>query len=195
MRRIDSVASIGDATNPTGAAVVERQDRTLLATASSDLRPRERTNYLAGVAGQVQDQIDAINMPRSRSITLTAREGEIPVTVASSLDYPIRAILEVRSDTLEFPEGTTRELAIPAHRNATTQIAVRAQSSGSFPVRVTLRAPEGDPELALAESRFTVRSTAISGVGTALSIGAGLFLLVWWGNHLRGRRSRRLVPQ
>jgi hypothetical protein len=40
-----------------------------------------------------------------------------------------------------------------------------------------------------------VRSTAISGVGPALSIGAGLFLLVGWGNHLRGRRSRRLVPQ
>jgi hypothetical protein len=45
----------------------------------------------------------------------------------------------------------------------------------------------------LAQSRLTVRSTAISGVGTALSIGALLFLLVWWANHLRGHRSRRLV--
>ena len=169
--------------------MVHRQDRTLLATTSSDLRPRERTNYLSGVNGQVQDQLDGINMPRSRSITLTAREGEIPITVTSSLDYPVRGILEVRSDTLEFPQGTTRELAICAHQNATTQFVVRAQSSGSFPVRVTLRAPEGDPQLVLAETRFTVRSTAISGVGTASVIGAGLFLLVWWGNHLRGRRS------
>jgi hypothetical protein len=193
-RRIDSFASIVvvDATNQVGAEVIDRQDRTLLASTSSDLRARERTNYLSGVNGQVQDQLDGITMPSTRSITLTAREGEIPVTVASSLAYPVRAILEVDSDTLEFPDGTAQELALPAHRNATAQFSVRAQSSGSFPVRVRLRAPEG--ELLLAESRFTVRSTAISGVGTALSIGAGLFLLVWWGNHLRGRRSRRLVP-
>jgi hypothetical protein len=197
-RRIDSFASIVNpadgAVDPKGAAVVDRQDRTLLASTSSDLRARDRTTYLSGVNGQIQDQLDGIDMPSSRSITLTAREGEIPVTVASSLAYPVRAVLEVRSDTLEFPEGTTHELVIPAGRNATTQFAVRAQSSGSFPVRVQLRAPDGDPQLLLAESRFTVRSTAISGVGTALSIGAGLFLLVWWGNHLRGRRSRKLVP-
>jgi hypothetical protein len=193
-RHVDSYASIVDTTVDAGADVVDRQDRTLLATTSSDLRARERTNYLSGVNAQVQDELDGINMPRSRSITLTAREGEIPITVTSSLAYPVRAILEVSSDTLEFPEGTTQELAIPAGRNATTQVSVRAQSSGSFPVRVQLRALEGEPELVLAESVFTVRSTAISGVGTALSIGAGLFLLVWWGNHLRGRRSRRLVP-
>ena len=191
-RRIDSFASIVDATDATGAAVIDRQDRTLLASTSSDLRARERTNYLSGVNQQVRDQLDGIAMPSSRSITLTAREGEIPVTVTSSLAYPVHAILEVRSDTLEFPEGTTQDVALPARRSATAQFAVQAQSSGSFPVRVRLIAPEG--ELLLAESRFTVRSTAISGVGTALSIGAGLFLLVWWGNHLRGRRSRRLVP-
>jgi hypothetical protein len=193
-RRIDAFASVVDATTQAGAAVVDRQDRTLLAAASSDLRARQRTNYLSGVNGQVQDQLDGIAMPTSRSITLTAREGEIPVTVSSSLDDPVRAILEVDSDTLEFPEGARHELAIQPRRNTTSQFAVRAQSSGSFPVRVQLLSPEGDPELLLAESRFRVRSTAISGVGTALSIGAGLFLLVWWGNHLRGRRSRRLVP-
>jgi len=71
---------------------------------------------------------------------------------------------------------------------------VRARTSGAFPLQVTLRAPQGN--LVLASTRFTVRSTAASGVGVFLSVGAALFLLAWWGTHLhRGRRDRRLVPQ
>jgi len=39
-----------------------------------------------------------------------------------------------------------------------------------------------------------VRSTAVSGVGLVLSIGAGLFLVVWWARHWhRTRRSARLI--
>ena len=190
-RRIEGFASAVDATDPAGAALLDRLDRTLLATTSIDLRARDRSRYVTGVNDLIDEQIAGIAMPSNRSITLTAREGEIPVTVRSNLGYPVRAVLRVLSDTLEFPEGATHELDLPIRRNATSQFAVRAQSSGSFPVRVRVESPDG---LVLSESRFTVRSTAISGVGTALSIGAGLFLLVWWANHLRGRRSRRLVP-
>jgi hypothetical protein len=190
--RIEQFASAVDATDAAGAAILDRLDRTLLATVSSDLRSRDRIRYVSGVNDQISEQILGIAMPQNRSITLTAREGEIPVTVRSNLGYPMRAVLRVLSDNrVEFPEGSTHELDLRSGRNATSQFAVRAQSSGSFPVRVRVETPDG---LVLAESRLTVRSTAISGVGTALSIGALVFLLVWWANHLRGRRSRRLVP-
>ena len=43
-------------------------------------------------------------------------------------------------------------------------------------------------------SRYTVRSTAVSGAGLVLSVGAGVFLIVWWARHWhRTRRSARLV--
>jgi hypothetical protein len=52
-----------------------------------------------------------------------------------------------------------------------------------------------DGRLELVRSEVTIRSTAFSGVGVALSVGAGLFLLLWWGRHWRTvRRARRLVP-
>jgi hypothetical protein len=130
-------------------------------------------------------------MPEDRSITLTAREGDIPVTITSRLGYPVRVVLQVSGRPVEFPDGTSQELEL-RRENTTSRFAVRAPSSGSFPIRIRLTTPAGD--LTVASSRFTVRSTAISGVGTALSIGAALFLVVWWGNHLRGRRSKRLVP-
>jgi hypothetical protein len=55
-----------------------------------------------------------------------------------------------------------------------------------------LSSPRGD--LRLGQTRFTIRSTAASGVAIVLSVGAGLFLLVWWIGHFRGRRATTLVP-
>ena len=40
-------------------------------------------------------------------------------------------------------------------------------------------------------SKLTIRSTVVSGVGATLTAGAGLFLLVWWGNDLRRTRRQR----
>ncbi|MBW3649926.1 MAG: hypothetical protein KY458_05090 [Actinobacteria bacterium] len=186
-RRLEAFASALEPTNP----VLARIDVTLLAAQSADLRARERNRYLAGASEQIDAELAGLSMPQNRSITLTAREGEIPITVTSTLGYPVRGVLRVDSDTLDFPEGASRELAL-VRRNTTLPLMVRAQASGSFPLRVRLQSPTGS--LLLASSRYTVRSTAVSGVGTALSAGAALFLLVWWGNHLRIRRSRRLVP-
>ncbi|MDP9441842.1 MAG: DUF6049 family protein [Actinomycetota bacterium] len=186
-RRLEAFASALEPANP----VLTRIDLTLLAAESADLRPRARTRYLQGAREQIDIELAGLSMPQNRSITLTAREGEIPITVTSTLGYPVRGVLRVESDTLDFPQGASQELAL-VRRNTTFPIMVRAQASGSFPLRVRLESPAGN--LMLASSRFTVRSTAVSGVGTALSVGAALFLLVWWGNHLRIRRSRRLVP-
>ncbi len=189
--RIDAFASAVEPGAPEGQAVLDRLDRTLLSAQSGDLRVRDRAAYLDGVDEQVDNQLRGIAMPTKRSITLTAREGEIPVTVTSRLGYPVRVVLEVQSDALDFPDGDSQELSL-VRENTTSQFAVRAKSSGSFPIKVRIVTPSGGEEI--RSSTFTVRSTAISGVGTTLSVGAGLFLVVWWANHLRGRRSKRLVP-
>ncbi len=189
-RQLEAFASAVDPASVAGQTVLDRLDRTLLAAQSSDLRGRDRERYLDGVDAQLDEEIAGIAMPQDRSITLTAREGEIPVTITNRLGYPMRVVLRIASDSLKFPDGATHDLDL-VRENTTSQFTVQAQSSGSFRTRVTIESPEG---LVLAESDFTVRSTAVSGVGTALSIGAGLFLVVWWANHLRGRRSKRLVP-
>jgi len=190
-RDIDAFASaVGPEPGP-GQEVLTRLDRTLSVVPSVDLRVQERARYLRGVREQLEAEIAGVAMPQNRSITLTAREGDIPVTVTSRLGYPLRVVARLSGAPFEFPEGNEHVLEL-ARENTTSSFAVRAPSSGSFRIRVQLLTPEGDLEL--TESRFTVRSTAISGVGTALSIGALLFLVVWWGNHLRVRRSKRLVP-
>jgi hypothetical protein len=58
---------------------------------------------------------------------------------------------------------------------------------------ITVKSP--DSSIELDRTTFDIRSTAVTGVGFVLSIGAGLFLAVWWARHWRSsRRSRHLVP-
>lgn len=162
-------------------------DRLLLISQSSDLRASTRTAYLRGVDDAIAGRLRGVSMPERRSITLTAREGELPITITRALDYPVTVVLTLDSDALDFPGGSTRTLEL-TRQNTTERFAVHARGSGSFPVRVRVSAPQGG--LVIAESLFTVRSTAVSGVGIGLSVGAAVFLVVWWASHLRSRRQQ-----
>ena len=171
-----------------GEPIFGRLEESLLVTQSVDLRPARRRAYVAGFERQLSDQLDRIRTPEDRSITLTARRGRIPVTVQSSVPYPVHVVVRVESDQLRFPRGATRRLAL-TRPNTVALFTVQARTSGAFPMRVRLESPDGN--LLLSSSRFTVRSTAASGVGVILSIGAGWFLLVWWARHALARRRRR----
>ena len=170
----------------------EHLEELLLTSQGAELRPRQRSAYLDGVQDGIDRELKLIDVPRDRSITLTARTGEVPVTILTRTGYPVRLQVQVASDKLEFPGGAVRELDL-TRRNTTERFSVRARASGTFPLRVNLVSPDGS--LVLGRSRLTVRSSAASGVGVVLSVGAILFLLLWWGRHqVRGRRNRRLVP-
>jgi hypothetical protein len=165
----------------------------LLASESADLRGRPRTQLIDAVERRITAEVRHLAVPSSRTVTLTARRGEIPVTLQWTGDYPVHVVLRVASDKLAFPDGNDVRHLDLSRRNTTERFAVEARTSGAFPLRVTIESPQGG--LVLAQARFTVRSTAASGVGIALSVGAGAILLFWWARHLaRGRRNRRLVP-
>ena len=130
-------------------------------------------------------------MPQNRSITLTARRGEIPVTFQNHTGHPVKVVVHMESDKLDFPGGSRLQIDL-TRLNTTHRFPVVARTSGTFPIRITLESPDGD--LVVGRARLTVRSTATSGVGLAISVGAALFLAVWWGRHaLKGRRAKRLM--
>ena len=187
--RLDSLGSVLGPTNAVSGDLDER----LLVAQSADLRStRQRDPYLAGERAAVDEQLGGIVMPQDRSITLTAREGEIPVTFQNHTGHPVRVIVRMESDKLDFPRGETLELDL-TRLNTTHRFPVVARTTGAFPIRITLESPDG--RLVVGRARLTVRSTAASGVGLGISVGAALFLALWWGRHAqRGRRARRLVP-
>jgi len=91
----------------------------------------------------------------------------------------------VTSPKLDFPDGAAQIVTLDT-ANTTVTFKVRARASGTFPLDVKVTSPDGT--LPIATERLTVRSTAVSGVGFVLSIGAGLFLAGWWIQHLRSER-------
>jgi hypothetical protein len=96
--------------------------------------------------------------------------------------------VQLDSDKLLFPNGDERVLDLPP-RSTTVRFSVEARGSGTFPLTLTMTSPDGDLEIQRTEVK--VRSTFVSNVGVILTIGAILFLGLWWGNDFRRRRKRR----
>jgi hypothetical protein len=189
-RDLDSLGSVLGSGNTTSALIEEQ----LLLAESSDLKAkRQRDAYLERAKKMVQDQLDNIQMPQGRSITLTARTGEIPVTFQNNTGKPVKVVVKIESDKLEFPRGTTESLDL-TRLNTTERFPVVARTSGAFPMRITLESPDGN--LVVGRTRITIRSTAASGVSVVVALGAAAFLAVWWGrNAMKGRRAKGLVPE
>jgi hypothetical protein len=170
---------------------LEPLDRQLLVSVAAGLRDDTRRAHVATVDGAIDLVSGQVSTTETFTLTLAARDGTIPLTVHNDSGLPLEVSILLRSQKLEFPEGERIPLLLtePATR---IDIPVRARSSGAFPLRIVVTTPDGQRRL--ATSRYTVRSTAVSGAGLVLSVGAGVFLVVWWARHWhRTRRSARLV--
>ena len=189
-RNLESLGSVLGSGNTTSAVIEEH----LLVAESSDLKTRrQREMYVDRADSLVENELAEIEMPEGRSITLTARTGEIPVTFKNNTGSPVRVVVRIESDKLDFPGGTVQNLEL-TRLNTTERFPVVARASGAFPIRITLESPDG--HLVVGRARITVRSTAASGASLVVAMGAATFLAVWWGrNAMKGRRARGLVPE
>jgi hypothetical protein len=151
-------------------------------------RARARAE-LAKISFGVNEFLGRLHVPAGNStITLTARQGEIPVTFLNETGQQLRVRVRLRSDKLVFPGGDERVLDLPP-RSLTVRFGVETRGSGTFPMTLTVTSPDG--ALQIQRTEVQVRSTFVSNVGVFLTVGAVLFLGLWWGNDFRRRRKRR----
>ncbi len=86
-------------------------------------------------------------------------------------------------------DGTTEIVIVPGD-NIVVDVPVTVRASGQTLLRLSLESPDGS--IPVGSVDVPVRSTAISGVGAALSIISVLFLIGWWfRTHRRKRREER----
>jgi len=107
-------------------------------------------------------------------------------------------MIRLSSTKLAFPDSTTpgrldlTKTLVPGANDFTVPVTTRARAT--FPMVIEIRTPDGKE--VLASSKVTIRSTALSGVGIALTIGAALTLVVWWFRHAyKRRRAARVEPR
>lgn len=172
--------------------VVLSMQRRLLVSGSAEFDRSQRRAYLTAISLQIDNAASSVRPPERGNITLTSRSGRIPLNISNENLYDVTVRIQFDSDKLSFPHGDTLIVHLPRSAVRSFDIDVEARSSGTFPLRMTITSP--DEIVVVSHSRFTVRSTAVSGVGLVLSIGAGLFLALWWASHFRKvRRARKLV--
>ena len=149
---------------------------------ASDVGDAQRNEYWDRVRNAAGAAIDVVEPPPISSIRITAREATIPLSFQNQADHPVRVQVHFLSDKLDFVEFADGESTLLELEPGVTTIDfnVRAFTSGSFPLNVEMTTPDGAVELELDHRRITIRSTALSGVGAALTFGALGFLVVWW---------------
>ena len=202
-RLIPSLASL----IPPGTPAITDIERLLLISESADVNDRSRPDEVAAATAMSDHLKSMVRLPGNQSITFTARQGLIPISILSSASFPLRVKVRVTSQKLGFQpvqlpggscvvdSGTSEACTLELRaQNTTVRVPVVAKTAGVFSLTVSLDSPDGG--LILATNQDTVRSTAASGVGVFLSIGAVLLLAVWWVRDVvHGRRARRLVPK
>jgi len=144
-------------------------------------------SFAGSVRPAVQSEFRKIDAPRRQAITLTSREGKIPLIIGSRLDYEVNVVVRLDSDKLSFPDGSEKRHRLQP-RQQTLEVPTVAKASGTFPVQVRIETPDGTP---IASSNLDVRSTAFNIVAVAITGGAGIFLVAWWMAGVARRRLPR----
>ena len=156
---------------------------TSLATGVADDR---RHDLLESVHASVGQAFGSISLAGQTDLNLTSRSGTLPLMIRNTNPFPVRVVLSIRSERLAFPEGDHFEYDL-TEEITRVDVPVKALATGSVPTFVELSTPDG--AMTLDSRRLNVRSTAISGVGLAISLGALAVLVFWWARTWR--RNRR----
>ena len=174
-----------DVEQPAGSSSFERD---LLVAESSDWRP-------AGIRGRGRGYVRAVIQGihgvyrrvevGTTPVTLTARRGKIPVTVANNSGERVTVVLRLTSPKVDLPAASDPFVLEPGRR--TTQLLqVGTRATGTFPIQVEVLTPDRRETIAAGEIRLS--STAFNRVALALTGGAAGMLLLWWrfGRRRRG---------
>ena len=153
---------------------------------SPDLQPqgRARMDQVLEALTQLSGAVTVVETP---PITLTSEVGQVPITLRSDAELPIRVHVRVSSSRFAFDEAEERNLELQPGVPVTITFTATALSPGGlWPVEVVVTDPAGTRVLELAT--LAVRSTAYPLVALLMTGGAGLFLLAWWAREIARRR-------
>ena len=152
-----------------------------------------RSSHAAGVANAqrvLNDELGKFHIDQS-TVILASASGTIPVTLYSSADYGITALLSVRADRIAFPQGQMFAVGILTQ---TASIPISATMTSGASSLMTIRLTTTDGRVVIATGTIQVRYTAASVVGYALSAGSLLVIAWWWWRTSRRKRPDRSTP-
>jgi len=171
---------------PNDSATLHALADAVLLAETDGLSSAVRQSYLAAPLDTMRTLGSRLGLPAGRTVTVTSSSARFPIAITSSSKSPVHAVLVISG-----PDLTASRILDVVLRHGTTSfiVRVRTRTSGDSSLQLQLLSPDGRVELARVE--LTIRSTAISSVAIALSLGAVAFLLFWWLRSASRRRRRK----
>lgn len=174
---------------PDDPDLAAQQGESLSRSATAGLSRAARSEIVDEVRGAVEAHFDAVSIPRSDRVTLGARDAQFPLVISSESDIPLLVLVSLTSASDRLTVKQDRVEVLLDSDRTVVPIQVHSRSPGDTPIRIVVTTLDG--QVILSEGTYSIRSTAVSGVGLLLTVGAGLFLALWWGRHfVRARRSK-----
>ncbi len=148
-----------------------------------------RQSTLTTALATLNHQLTGVSVDNS-TVTLAGSGTSLPITVFSSLHYPITVIAHLITDRLSFPGGS--QIPITLSRPTTAvRINVSKAIGSSLILQIVLTTP--DNRLELTHVALAVHVSGISWVGYALTALALVVLFLWWiRTHRRRLEGRHL---
>ncbi len=166
-------------------------ERLLVDSLSRTRNPADRARAINRAKSELLLDLATISLPAAQSLTLAAVEGPLPLTIQNSADGSRLVRLEFRGDRVSIAEDGDVITVPPGE--TTIDLQATARALGVSTLEVTALTPDG--QRVLSTSRYEIRSTAVPGLGWAISGTALAFLLLWWLRNARksGPRRQHLV--
>jgi hypothetical protein len=162
----------------------------LLYSLSNDLKELEQQTIWRTIIDYVRQRSSLLDAPPGETVQMTSRSAAVPFSFQNRSKTALRVELRIISEKItveDFDDGETTTLVLEPGIT-THRFNLRSLSSGSFPIKIELLSPNG--LLVLSETQSVIRATAPTGVGLALTLGAAIFLAIWWIADSRRRRSQ-----
>ena len=164
----------------------------VLAGGTAGLDPGARATLSEIIARRVSAGLQVVEVSNDDPITITSHRATVPLTLRNRSDRPLTVKVDISSTELTIEGTNARLLVLHAGRTVDIEVTVRVARSGDFALHVLVTTPDGALTIA-GPTTVTLRSTAISGLGLIISLGALAFLMLWWFSHSRSGRTKAKV--
>lgn len=179
------VESFATAVSPTSDRLLRLRRNVLVAESRSWWRALEGgLAYSEGAEAEVVDQLSQISLGGVQDLTLTSREGQLQLVLINEGIHPVRVQIRFVTPNLILQDDTIEE----TFESGSTPLNIEAiaRTSGTFPVNVLVETVDG--EYQIAEREIVVRSTSLNQIALGLTVGALLFLLLFYTSRAIKRR-------
>jgi Family of unknown function (DUF6049) len=144
-------------------------------------------SYASLAQSEATQELHKVTIGGVNEISMTSQRAQIPFVLSSRADHPVRVDIHLFSPKLSFDRSQLTGIVV---HKGTQQIAVQAtaQASGIFPVEVSVETSDG---YVIAKKSIQIRSTNFNQIALGLTLGALLFLVIFYTwSAIRKRRER-----